>query len=279
MQAADAAGTVHYVNENVTVTLASSSGAVGTIDSATVVIPAGGYFNSNARFRPVSSGTVQVSATDVRGTSYSYTTGVATVSVTTPALYLSWGGAQSLGVGQWIDHYVGAPNVPATPLTVNIAHLTSASSTASSVVIPTNTTIAYARITGVSIGNDSLTFTANGHLPIVGAVAVGQGRVDGISGWPATLTATPVSVTIYARDPAGNIRNVSAATTFNVSVSSGALELRATSGAGAPLTSVTIPADANGVTFFVHRLAAGSATVTFTNATYATHVSPTVTVP
>lgn len=278
--ATDAAGTQHYVNENVTVTLASSSTAVGTIDSATVVIPAGGYFNNNARFRPLTAGTTQISATDVRGTSYSYATGTQNVSVVTPSVGQSWGaGALTVGVGQWVEPYVAVPNVPATPLSVAVAHSSAASSTPASVTIPTNTTIAYVRITGVTTGADTLTFTATGHNGTTGAVSVGQGRVDGISGWPGTLTAAPVAVTLYARDQGGNIRNVAAATTFNVAVSSGALELRATSGAGAPLTSVTIPADANSVTFYLHRLATGSATVTFTNAAYATHVSPTVTVP
>lgn len=278
--ATDAGGTQHYVNEDVTVTLASSSTVVGTIDSATVVIPAGGYFNNNARFRPLTAGTTQISASDVRGTAYSYTTGTQNVSVVTPSVGQSWGtGALTVGVGQWVEPYVAVPNVPATPLSVAVAHSSAASSTPASVTIPTNTTIAYVRITGVAAGADTLTFTATGHNGTTGAVAVGQGRVDGISGWPGTLTATPVAVTLYARDQGGNIRNVAAATTFTIAVSSGALELRATSGAGAPLTSVTIPADANSVTFYLHRLATGSATVTFTNAAYAAHTSPTVTVP
>ncbi|MCL4213291.1 MAG: Ig-like domain-containing protein [Gemmatimonadales bacterium] len=278
--ATDAAGNQHYVNEDVTVTLASSSTVVGTIDSATVVIPAGGYFNNNARFRPLSAGTTQISASDARGTTYNYTTGTQNVSVVTPGLGQSWGaGVLTVGVGQWVEPYVSVPNVPASPLAVAVAHSSGASSTPASVTIPTNTTIAYVRVTGVAAGPDTLTFTASGHNGTSGAIAVGQGRVDGISGWPSSLTATPVAVTLYARDQGGNIRNVSAATTFNVAVSSGALELRATSGAGAPLTSVTIPADGNAVTFYLHRLATGSATVTFTNAAYATHVSPTVTVP
>ena len=48
VQAADAAGTVHYVWEPVTVTLASSNPGAATIDSASVVIPAGSYYNNSA---------------------------------------------------------------------------------------------------------------------------------------------------------------------------------------------------------------------------------------
>ncbi|MDH5234973.1 MAG: hypothetical protein OEW77_08425 [Gemmatimonadota bacterium] len=272
---ADAAGNWHYVNENVTVTLTSSSQAVGRIDSATVVIPAGSYYNNNARFIPVSSGTVQVTASDARGTGYAYATGSATVSVLTPTLYLSWGGAQRLGVGQWTDQYVYSPDYPAAPLTVNLSHLTSASTTPASLTIPTNSNYMIHRITGVAVGNDSITYSATGHNPITGFVQVGQGRIDALGGWPGALASDSVQVTLYARDQDGNIRNVSSATTFNASVSSGAFELHV---GGVAVSSVTIPADANQVSFWLRRLANGSATVTFTNANYATQVTPSVTV-
>ena len=182
----DAAGNWHYTNENVTVTLTSSSQAVGRIDSATVVIPAGSNYNNNARFIPVSSGTVQVTASDARGTAYAYASGSATVSVTTPTLYLSWGGAQRLGVGQWTDPYVYSPDYPATPLTVNLSHLTSTSSTPASVTIPTNLYYQVHRITAVAIGNDSITYSASGHNPIAGFVQVGQGRIDALGSWPGS---------------------------------------------------------------------------------------------
>lgn len=275
---ADAAGTWHYTNEALTVTLASSSQAVGTIDSATVVIPAGGYFNNNARFVPLSPGTIQVSASDTRGTAYSYATGVATVSVTTPTIFLSWGGALTMGVGQWVDQYVAVPDYPTTARTVTLTHLTAASATPAAVTIPTNTYYVYHRITGAAVGNDSITYSSTGHNSIVGAIAVGQGRVDGISGWPGTLNADSVQVTLYSRDQTGTIRNVSTATTFNVSVSSGAFSLRSGAVGTPALTSVTIPADGNSVSFWLRRLANESATVMFTNANYATHVSPTVNV-
>jgi hypothetical protein len=273
--AADANGQPHYVNEDVTVTLASSSQAVGRIDSATVVIPAGAYYNNNARFIPVSSGTVQVTASDARGTGYAYATGSANVSVLTPTLGLSWGGAQRLGVGQWTDQYVYTPDYQPSPLTVNLAHLTSASSTPASVTIPTNPNYVYHRITAVAVGNDSITYSATGHNPITGFVQVGQGRVDGISGWPGTLATDSVQVTLFARDQDGNVRNVAAATTIGVSVSGGALEIHV---GGAAVSSVTIPADGDRVSFWLRRLTSGTATVTFTNANYVTYVAPTVTV-
>ena len=272
--AADAAGTQHYVNENVTVTLASP-GAVGIIDSATVVIPAGGYYNNAARFRPVGTGTIQVSASDARGTSYSYATGTQNVSVTTPSLSIN-PATSTVGIGQWVEPYVSVPNNATSPLTVNVAHLNAVSTSAATVTIPTNLYYEYVRFTGASVGTDSLTFSATGHNSVVGAVIVGLGRVDALSGWPTTLSTDSVLVTLYARDQLGNIRNVAAATTFNLAVSGSAIELRRL---GAPVTSVTIPADANTINFYVRRLAAGTATVTITSTNYTTQVTPTVTVP
>ena len=108
-----------------------------------------------------------------------------------------------------------------------------------------------------------------------GAVTVGAGRVDALGSWPANLTTDSVAVTLYARDMDGSIRNVSVATTFNLSVSGGAFEAHF---GGATVTSVTIPADAQSVTFYLRRLANGTATVTFTNANYTTQVTPAVTV-
>ena len=119
---------------------------------------------------------------------------------------------------------------------------------------------------------------AAGHVSVRGAVTVGTGRVDALGGWPttiSTLTTDSVAVTLYARDMDGSVRNVSAATTFNVAVSGAALEVHV---GGVTVTSVTIPVDAQSVTFYLRRLALGTATVTFTNANYTTQVAPTVTV-
>ena len=273
---ADAAGTSHYTNEAVTVTLTSSNPAAGTFDSATVVIPAGGYYNNAARFIPAAAGTTTVTATDARGTAYSYSAGSASVAVVTPSLVLSWSGAFPLGIGQWAEPYVYVPDTRITPLAVSLAHSGSASTSAASVTIPTASNIVYPRITGVAAGLDSITFGAPGHNSIVGAVAVGLGRVDALSSWPTTLNDS-VAVILYARDPSGGVRNVAAATTFGLAVSSGAFAVRSL--AGATITSVTIPVDAQSVTFRIVRLTSGSATLTITNANYQTQITPVVTVP
>lgn len=278
VQAADADGSAHYVWEPVAVTLASSNPAAATVDSAVVTIPAGNYYTSAARLRPVAAGTTVVTASDARVESYRYNDASVTVSVVTPSLALNWSGALTVGVGQWVEPYVYTPDNAASALTVALAHATAASSSAPSVTIPAGTNYVYHRLGGTAVGADTITYTAAGHTLVRGALAVGTGRVDGIGGWPANLTSDSVQVTLYARDQLGNVRNVGTATTFAVSVSGGAFELRSGVPASPALTSVTIPADAQSVSFWVRRLANGTGTATFTNATYATHVTPVVTV-
>lgn len=279
VQAADANGAAHYVWEPVTVSFASSNPGAATVDSASIVIPAGNYNNSSARLLPVAPGTTTITVSDARVQSYRYNEATAAVSVVIPSLATSWGASPlRLGVGQWVDPYVYRPDYPVTPLTVSLTHATSASASAASVVIPASNNYVYSRITGATIGVDTITFAAAGHTPAAGAITVGLGRVDGIAGWPASITTDSVAVTLYSRDMDGNGRNVSAATTFDLVVSGGALNVRSGGAASSTVTSVTIPADGYFVTFYLRRIANGTSTVTFTNANYTTHVSPTVTV-
>ncbi len=278
--AADANSNQHYVWEPVTVTFTSSNSSAGTVDSASVVIPAGSNYNNSARLLPVAPGTTTITASDARVQSYRYNDATAAVAVVLPALFNSWSTSPlRLGVGQWReDPYVYTSDNQSTPLSVSLTHATSASTSAASIQIPVSTYYIYHRITGVSLGVDTITYAATGHVSVRGAVTVGTGRVDALGGWPttiSTLTTDSVAVTLYARDMDGSVRNVSAATTFNVAVSGTALEVHV---GGVTVTSVTIPADAQSVTFYLRRLALGTATVTFTNANYTTQVAPTVTV-
>ena len=100
LYATDANGTAHYTTENVTVTLASSGGAVANIDSSTITSPAGTYYHNTSHWLPISVGTAQLSATDPRAAIYKYNTGTANVSVTTPKLSFSWNGF----TGAWSVH-------------------------------------------------------------------------------------------------------------------------------------------------------------------------------
>ena len=277
VQAADANGSSHYVWEPVTVAFASSNPTAATVDSASVVIPAGNYYNSNARLLPVAPGTTTITASDSRVQSYRYNDATAAVGVVLPVLSNSWGTSPlRLAVGQWReDQYIATPDNQVTPLNVSLTRATNVSATAASIQIPGGTYYLYHRITGATLGIDTITYAAAGHTSVRGAVIVGAGRVDALGAWPTSLTTDSVAVTLYARDMDGSVRNVSVATTFNVSVSGSALDARF---GGATVTSVTIPADAQSVTFYLRRLANGTATVTFTNANYTTQVAPVVTV-
>jgi hypothetical protein len=119
VQAADANGAAHYVWEPVTVTLTSSSPTTAAIDSASVVIPAGQYYNNAARVIPLTPGTTQLTASDARIESYRYNEANVTVSVTLPTLGWSAGAAPlRVGVGQWTEPYPATPDYIVGPLTV-----------------------------------------------------------------------------------------------------------------------------------------------------------------
>jgi hypothetical protein len=272
--AADASGTAHYVNENVVVTLGSSSGLVATIDSATVTIPAGSYYNGSAKYSPVDEGTVQLSATDARVASYRYNAATVNVAISTPSLTQSWGGTPvNLGIGQWTqDYYVYVPDTRTTPLIVSLAHATAASSTADTVTINNGTYYRYVRINGAAAGADTITFTAPDHNAVTGAVTVGLGRVDGIGSWPTTMSTDSVQVTLYTRSPNTSVRNVSAATTFNLAVDANMQFV--SGGAGSTvITSVTVPQDQSSVSFWLKRVSAGTANVTISATNYQTYNS------
>ena len=277
LYAADAAGTAHYVNEPVTIALTSSNAAAGTVDSTSVVLPTNGYYTQAAKFVPGAAGTTTITASDPRGTSFSYAAGSANVAVITPNLAVSWGaGVLSLGIGQYRDdQYVYVPDYRADTLVVALAHSNSASTTPASVKIPGSTNYLYSRISGASAGTDTITYTATGHNPGRGTVAVGLGRVDSNSGWPTTLSTDSVLVTIYSRAPDTTPLNVTAPTTFGLAVSSGAVEIHR---ANATVTSVTIPADTYQVSFYVRRLTGGSATLTISNANYQSFTTPSATI-
>jgi hypothetical protein len=276
VQAADAAGTAHYVTENVTITLTSSNPAAGTIDSTSVVIVAGDYFNNRARFIPGAVGSTTITASDPRGTSFSYTSAATTVAVNQPNLSFSWGSPISLGVGQYTDQSVSVPNTRLTPLDVALAHRTAASSTPASVTMNTGTNSSTVRLSGVSVGADTLVATAVGHNSTTGPIAVGLGRLDFISGLPTTVTTDSVLVTVFARSPDTGVRNVVAATTLALSVSGTGFELRS---GGVAVSSVTIPANGSSVAFYIRRLAGGgSGTFTVSHPDYTSYTTPTITV-
>lgn len=277
--AQDANGTNHYTTEPVTVTLASSSGAVAAVDSTTVTIPAGAYYTQAARWTPVTVGSAQLSASDSRAAIYKYNTATFNVSVAVPNVSFNYG-TDYLGLGQYTDAwYVQTPDNQAAATTVVLGHVGPTKAT-----IPATTTIAaglyysYFRVVGSAVGTDTLTANIASplHNPGASYVVVDSGRIDTFSNWPSASLAVgdSVLVTLYTRDPNGNARSVLAATTFAISAGTG-LEIHK---GNAVVTSVTVPAETNSVQFYVKATAAGSPSATFTNPNYRTYTPPNVTV-
>ncbi len=287
--AADANGNAHYVTENVTVNLASSSTGVFTVDSSSVTIVAGNYYTQAARWLPVAIGSAQLSASDARAAIYKYNTGTANLSVTTPNLNFSWNSV-ALGLGQYIDvnydgsYYVTSSDNQAAPLTVTLSHVgTARATTLASVTIPTSLYYAYVRLTGAARGTDSLVATAASplHNPDTAYTVVDSGRIDGIVGWPTANLAVgdSVAVTIRTLDPnASSVRRVAAATTFTLAPNA-SIQFRSGGAGSTTITSVTVPADGSQVTFYVKAIASGSGTATITHPNYKTYSPPAITVP
>ncbi|HVZ47843.1 MAG TPA: Ig-like domain-containing protein [Gemmatimonadaceae bacterium] len=278
--ATDANGTSHYTNEDVVVTLTSSSTIVGTTDSATVTIVAGNAYTQAGRFIPGSAGTTQLSASDARVASYKYSTGTFNVAVNVPTLSLSFSNA-TLGIGQYDNQTVYTPDYQASALTVNMSHYSGATSTPSSVTIGASAYYAGMKVAGAAAGTDTITYSASGHNPVKGAVTVATGRLDPISGWPGSLNqGDSVLVTIYARDANTNVHYAASATTLSLTPS-GKIQFVSGGVGSSPITTAVIPADQQYVQVWLKALTtgsgSGSAQIASTN--YSTYVTPTVTVP
>jgi hypothetical protein len=274
--AADANGTQHETNENVTVTLLTSAPGVASIDSSTVTIPVNTSYNGNATWRPGAVGTAVLTASDNRTAFYKYGSGTQTVTVTTPQASLSFNN-MALGIGQYSDEYVQLPDNTSVALTVPIGHsAVPRTVTPGSVTIPANISYEYFRITGSSIGSDTITVSPPNHTPRSGVVVVGQGRIDPLSGWPSSLQAgDSVQVTLYTRDPNQQIRDVAGATTFTLAPNA---NIRFVSG-GATITSVTVPATTNTVSFYIKGVTAGTGSATITSTNYVTYTNSTTVTP
>ncbi|OYV74616.1 MAG: hypothetical protein B7Z66_15810 [Chromatiales bacterium 21-64-14] len=84
-----------------------------------------------------------------------------------------------------------------------------------------------------------------------------------------------MAVTLHARDPATTPRNVLAATTWTLTPNSN-IQFRS---GGAVITSITVPAGAQSVTFYVKALSAGIASATITAATYKSYTKTFTVMP
>jgi hypothetical protein len=280
--ARDELGYTHEVAQDVAVSLQSSAPGIVAIDSSVVTIPAGQNYSQGARMRAGAVGTAVITAFDARPQTvfYRYLDGTANVDVVAPLAQFSFTSI-GLGVGQYDEgQYVYVSDAATSPLTVPFTHAASPhSNTLSSVVIPLNSTYSYFRITGTSVGKDTLTASPSGHVPDKAEVNVTLGHIDPLQGWPSTLRAgDSVQVTLYARDVSGNLHYVAAATTFTLSPNA---NIQFTSGGqgSVPITSVTIPADSRNVSFYIKGVAAGSGSANMTSTNYVPYTNTMTVTP
>ena len=108
-------------------------------------------------------------------------------------------------------------------------------------------------------------------------IVAGLGRIDPLGGWLAQIKAGDSTlVTLYTRDVNFGTNNVAVATTFVLAPNANVQFV--TGGATSTvITSITVPADANYVQFYLKGVSAGPGSATITNLNYSQY-SNTVTV-
>ena len=291
--AEDQNGTSHYTTDSVIVHLASTAIGVATIDSTTVTIPKGQYWNypnNVATWGPASlttPGTAQLTATDTTAALYAYQQATYNVAVVTPSLNFNWG-TQTLGIGQYNNQYVYSPDNAASPIAVALTHTGTARTiatlngvTVDTIPISAGTNYTYFHVVGTAVGMDTLVASATipPFNPATGYTAVSLGHVDPIGSWPGTLslsTNDSVQIILYARDSTGTSHYVQDSTTFTLAPNAN-IQFTANGGT-TPITSIVIPADQYYVYLWVKGLAQGSGQATISATGYATYNTPTITV-
>jgi hypothetical protein len=174
-----------------------------------------------------------------------------------------------IGIGQYTNAWVGPSNFePLTaPLTVSLSHGGALhTSIVPTVAIPTGAAFTVFRITGTSVGLDSIVASAPGYGPGTLNVTVDSGSIDfDVTDSPPSVGVSkgvglcigpgvPAAPVTFALAPNANIRFVG----------EGA--------GGSVITSVTIPAESSCAFFLVQGLSAGTGTVTITSPNYRTKV-------
>lgn len=270
--ATDADGNQHPVTENVVVRLSSSAAGVASFDSATVTIAANASVNNTARVRAHTEGTTQLSASDDRVDPWRYGTGTTNLAVVTPQASVNFSN-QRIGVGQYTDVAVSVPDNQRPAVLFSVTRKTGNALTPDTVTVDSTNYSRNFRLSGIALGVDTVKVAATGYLPDSGRVSVELGTLGTPSGWTTSLSADSVLITLRTRGPDGAIRRVTGATTFTLAVDANLVFTQD----GATVTSVTVPADSDAVTFYMKRVSAGTANVSISNANYQTFNS-TVTV-
>ena len=203
----DSTGGGHYRTTPLAVTLTALDPSVATVDSLTVTIRSGYYYNSSARITPVGVGTARFTMSASGHTSVD----TITITVQTPKLNISFnstrlGRRQSLSPNR-TGFYSYVPDNRATPLVITYTQLHNTVDTLAQPAdtIPAGTYYRYNDVYGLVPGQDTIIATAPGYLPDTAYVTVTTPQLTNCC-MPTTTTTTnpPIGITVYAADSVGS---------------------------------------------------------------------------
>jgi Big-like domain-containing protein len=261
--------------EPVTFTIASSDPAVLSVDPGTLTMPAGNATSPSATVTFKQPGTAVITASDPRGTPYSYAPGSSPpLTVAQPSLVadsvLSLGREQSWGFGVVINGRLPEEVV------VRVAHRNPAVATLADTlaahIIPS---FAAVLATGIAGGVDSVIATAPGFRSDTGIIVVGTGTSEVVTWPPFGLTVGQSwPLTLHVLGPNGDPRASAVTKTFALTVNDNIEFIQD----GAPITTVTVAAgQQSSLQFSVRGTAAGTGTVTISASNYSS-ITKSVTV-
>ena len=204
---ADSLRTTHAQIAPLTVAVVSDSPQVVTVDSTSVTIPAGQYYNNQAHITPVGPGVAHI----IFSAAGHPTLDTLTITVTVPKLswsfYTSTLGRRQSFSPNGNGFYLSTPDYRPSDLAVTISqkHGNVDSLTAATVTIPTSSYYVYLDAFGLATGVDTLIASAPGYLPDTAFLTVTTSQFTS-SGLPGSTTTTnpPIGVTVYATDSLGN---------------------------------------------------------------------------
>ena len=199
---ADSVGTSHYRSSPLAVSITVLDTMVAKVDSATVTIGAGTYYNNSAHVTPVGVGTTRIVFSAPGQLVYD----TLTITVNTPKIQFSFY-SSLVGRRQYLPNlYIYTPDYRATPLgaTITPLHSNVDSLSATADTIPVSTNYVYFTVYGLALGTDTLIVSAPGYAPDTAYITVSWPRFTA-SGLPGSLTTTspPFTTYVYAADSAG----------------------------------------------------------------------------
>ncbi|MEA3245169.1 MAG: Ig-like domain-containing protein, partial [Gemmatimonadota bacterium] len=217
--AQDSAGTTHYRTTPLIVALRSTDTTVIKVDSASVTIAAGQYYNNAARLRVIGLGSAYIVATSPghRPDSTAYTVQMPKLNFNFYSTTL--GRRQTSGVN---SYYVYTPDTRTSPLAVTFTQKQAsvASLSTSGPTIGSGTYYAYFDASGLAVGTDTVIATAPGYLPDTAFIGVSTTKFTG-GGIPSTANTTNpnYTTTVYAADVNGTAHYVMDTVVLNVTSS------------------------------------------------------------